>query len=74
MPLMHSESLPDQEYCIFLFQELGRNDDMYLKNIEFALAHRDIIARFGRFPHRNNILSRTSTIDENLFLETHTGF
>jgi uncharacterized protein (DUF924 family) len=63
MPFEHAEDLAMQERCVTLFTNLG--DAEYLK---FAILHRDIIARFGRFPHRNAILGRKSTVDELQFL------
>lgn len=63
LPLEHSEVLSDQERAVELFARLG--DAEYLR---YAVAHRDIIARFGRFPHRNAVLGRTSTPDEEEFL------
>lgn len=65
MPFMHSEILADQERGVSLFKSLG--DPVSLK---FAEEHRDAIARFGRFPHRNKVLGRESTPDELEFLET----
>src|SRR6185437_8808385 len=56
MPFMHSERLADQERCIALFRNGGRPD-----NVRFAEIHADIIRRFGRFPHRNEMLGRTTT-------------
>ena len=41
---------------------------------EWAVKHRDVIARFGRFPHRNAVLGRTSTAAERAYLATHRGF
>jgi len=63
MPFEHAEDLAMQERCVTLFTNLG--DAEYLK---FAILHRDIIARFGRFPHRNVILGRKSTVEELQFL------
>lgn len=63
MPLEHAEDLALQERCVTLFTNLG--DANYLK---FAALHRDIIAKFGRFPHRNSILGRKSTAEELAFL------
>ena len=63
MPLEHSENIDDQWRCLSLFQSLGLNDMAY-----WARLHLDIIARFGRFPHRNRVLGRTSTEDELTFL------
>ena len=69
MPLMHSESLADQEKCVLLFARLGNKESM-----KYAVEHRDIIERFGRFPHRNSILERDSTPAEIEFMKTHAGF
>ncbi len=63
MPFEHAEDLALQERCVTLFTNLG--DAAYLK---FATLHRDIIARFGRFPHRNAILGRKSSVEELQFL------
>lgn len=63
MPFEHAEDLALQERCMTLFTNLG--DAEYLK---FAKVHHDIIARFGRFPHRNAILGRKSTPEELAFL------
>ena len=70
MPLMHSETLDDQEQCVELFRTLAAEgaDDGDV-SLEFAIRHRDIIARFGRFPHRNEILGRESTPEEIEFLK-----
>ena len=59
MPFQHSENLDDQNRAILLFTELG--DDHQLG---YARHHRDIIERFGRFPHRNAILGRPSRPEE----------
>lgn len=67
MPLMHSEVLADQEQCVELFRALANDEDDV--SLDFAIRHRDIIARFGRFPHRNEILGRESTPDELAFLQ-----
>lgn len=63
LPFEHSEDLADQERVVALIEGLGNAD--YTR---FAVAHRDIIARFGRFPHRNAILGRTSSDAEKAFL------
>lgn len=59
MPFMHSEDLPDQRRSLELFEALG--DDFALG---FARQHHDIIARFGRFPHRNAALGRETRLEE----------
>lgn len=64
MPLMHSERLEDQELCIEKLQEIGADE-----NINYAKEHRDIIAKFGRFPHRNVALGRDTTEEEREFLD-----
>ncbi len=64
LPFMHSEALADQERCVALSREAG--DENTLK---FALLHADIIRRFGRFPHRNQLLGRQTTPDEQAFLD-----
>ena len=63
MPLMHSEDLADQEACIAWMERMGTEE-----NVKFARHHHDIVARFGRFPHRNDILGRSSRSDEEAFL------
>ncbi len=74
MPLMHSENLEDQERCIRLFEQAAaRAPAGPRKSLEggasFARKHRDIVARFGRFPHRNSLLGRTSSDEEIEFLK-----
>ncbi len=64
MPFMHSENIADQELCLSLCRANGLKD-----NIEFAVIHRDIIARFGRFPHRNTVFGRITTPQEQAFLD-----
>jgi uncharacterized protein (DUF924 family) len=64
MPFMHSEHLADQLHCVELF---GRIDDS--DNLKYAEEHADIIRRFGRFPHRNRILGRATTAEEQTFLD-----
>jgi uncharacterized protein (DUF924 family) len=64
MPFMHSEHLADQLRCVQLF----RNTD-HADNLKYAEDHADIIRRFGRFPHRNPILGRSTTPEEQAFLD-----
>jgi uncharacterized protein (DUF924 family) len=59
MPFQHSEKLDDQDRALLLFTALG--DPQQLK---YAHIHRDLIARYGRFPHRNAILGRASRPEE----------
>lgn len=63
LPFEHSEAFADQLRAVELIGSLG--DDEYTR---YAEAHRDVIARFGRFPHRNAILGRPSTEEETAFL------
>lgn len=64
LPFEHSEDLADQDVCVRLFSDLP-DAEMF----DYAVRHRDIIARFGRFPHRNDILGRPSTQEEVDFLK-----
>jgi uncharacterized protein (DUF924 family) len=64
LPFMHSEALADQDRALRLYEALG-NDD----SLKYARIHRDIIVRFGRFPHRNQFLNRPSTPAELEFLK-----
>lgn len=65
MPFEHSEDLADQDLCVRLMRERLPNSP---DNVLHALAHREIIARFGRFPFRNAALGRESTLAETEFL------
>ena len=64
LPFMHSEDLADQEFAVELARPLGG------EALRYAILHRDIIAKFGRFPHRNAVLDRTTTPAEQLFLDS----
>lgn len=64
LPFEHAEDLAAQERSLALFALLGDAD-----SLKWARHHHDIIARFGRFPHRNAVLGRTSTPEELAFLE-----
>lgn len=63
MPYMHSESLAIHDVAVRLFDQPGLED-----NLKFEHLHRDIIVRFGRYPHRNRVLGRRSTPEEEAFL------
>ena len=65
MPYMHSESLIIHEVAITLFSQPSME-----ANLQFELRHKEIIDRFGRYPHRNKILGRISTPEEIGFLKT----
>jgi len=75
MPLMHSESLADHDRAVTAFGELVEatadltRASQYASSLEYELRHRAIIERFGRYPHRNQTLGRTSTPEELAFLE-----
>lgn len=64
LPFEHSEDPADQDRSVELFSALGEE-----RAIESAVAHRDVIRRFGRFPHRNAILGRANTSEEDAYLE-----
>jgi uncharacterized protein (DUF924 family) len=65
LPFMHSEALADQDRCVQLHEALGDTEAA-----KYAINHRDIIVKFGRFPHRNRILARDTTTAEQEFLDS----
>ena len=67
MPFEHSEDIADQRLALDLFDALAFHEPS-LKAIDSVRRHHDIVARFGRFPHRNEILGRVSTAEETAFL------
>ena len=67
MPLMHSENLDHQNLQVYLFEK-------YNFNLDFSKHHRDLVKRFGRFPHRNEILGRMSTMEELDYLLSDNAF
>ena len=69
MPLMHSENIEDQNLSIKLFTEA-----QLTQNLRFANHHKELILKFGRFPHRNAILGRTSTHEEIEYLNSENAF
>lgn len=69
MPYMHSESKLIHQQAVKLFSAPGLEH-----NLEFEHKHKDIIDRFGRYPHRNEILGRESTAEEIEFLKDNPGF
>lgn len=74
MPLQHSERLQDQERVIGLYDQLVAQSEGELRALlqgflESARNHAEIVQNFGRFPHRNRLLGRTSTSDERQYLE-----
>ncbi len=66
MPFMHSESVKIHEQAMELFKDLS--------NLAFEIEHKAIIDRFGRYPHRNDVLGRASTAEEIEWLAENTGF
>lgn len=73
LPLEHAESIPLQDRCVALYQRLledvpAAHHALYARYVEFAQRHREVIARFGRFPHRNRVLGRETTAEEAGFL------
>jgi len=69
MPFMHSEKMEDQDLAVELFREHNLEG-----NLKFARHHRDIISRFGRFPHRNEIFGRKSSVEELEYLGAKGAF
>ncbi len=69
LPFEHSEAMADQQRAVALFTAL---DDAGL--LDYAVAHRDVIAQFGRFPHRNAALGRINTPEEQAWLDAGGGF
>ena len=63
LPFMHSEQLADQERSVALYRALDGD------GLRYAEIHRDAIARFGRFPHRNPVLGRAMTAEERKYLD-----
>ena len=63
LPFSHSEAIADQRRAVELFRQLGPENESH------ARRHHDIVARFGRFPHRNPILGRDTTVEEQRFLD-----
>jgi uncharacterized protein (DUF924 family) len=66
MPFMHSESLAIHDIALELFSQEGLE-----QQFTFAKRHQQVIETFGRYPHRNQLLGRDSTVEELLFLESH---
>ena len=68
MPFQHAENLAFQDQAVALFTKLVAEEPALAAHLRYARGHRDQIARFGRFPHRNAILSRISTPEEGAYL------
>lgn len=74
MPLQHAESPEQQELSVAAYRRLRAEappglDDVFESTLDYAVLHRDIVLRFGRFPHRNVALGRQSTAEEQLWLQ-----
>jgi len=69
LPYMHSENLADQDISVDLFTQAGLDN-----NLRYASHHREIVRRFGRFPHRNEILGRRSSEEEIAWLASEESF
>ena len=69
LPLEHSEDRVRQQRSIELFTQLQAEERELADVLDYAQKHKDVIDRFGRFPHRNRILGRASTIEEQEFLQ-----
>jgi len=80
MPLMHSEQVADHADSLSLFEALAgvgagtRWEEMLTANVDYAKRHAAIIHRFGRYPHRNHVLGRTSSAAEDAHVAEHGGF
>ena len=79
MPLEHSERAADQDLCVDAFQSaLADAPEGFKPHIQdalgYAVKHKDVIDKFGRFPHRNKVLGRTSSAQEAEWLKEHGGF
>ncbi len=76
LPLEHCEDLETQDRCVALFRalEVSMDDPQFAGFTRYAVAHREVIAQFGRFPHRNALLGRNSSPEELAYMETHAGF
>jgi len=73
LPFEHSEEMADQDRSVRLFRDLAasvpdNHRETFAGFVDYAVRHRDVVSRFGRFPHRNPILGRESTAEEEAFL------
>ena len=69
LPFEHSEEVHDQRLAVALFEMLALYHRDSRDSLDYARRHRDVIERFGRFPHRNGALGRPSTPEEESFLQ-----
>ena len=77
MPLEHAENLQMQKDCVAGLQQLGDSSPQFAEKIagftKYAVAHQEVIEKFGRFPHRNSILGRESSAEEIAYLASGRG-
>ena len=76
LPFQHHEDAASQDSSVLMAADMAVNGpqnmlDMHRSFLDFACKHRDLIRKFGRFPHRNSLLGRTSTPEELAFIEEH---
>lgn len=79
LPLEHAEDPELQQRCVALFEVLAtdpqaRPAEAYLSYLDYARRHCDVIRRYGRFPHRNHVLGRPTTAEEQTYLDAGGGF
>lgn len=79
LPLEHAEDVTLQQRCVSLFEALAKSVDavpapVFAQYLDYAQRHCAVIRRFGRFPHRNQVLGRTSTPEEQAYLDAGGGF
>lgn len=79
LPFEHSENLSHQKTSVALYEQLLKDTPQEHQSVakgflDYAKDHHDIIERFGRFPHRNQILGRDSTAEELTFMQSHGGY
>lgn len=78
LPLEHAEDMALQEQCVGLFKAFasrysGEDAKQWAETLDYAERHHVVIERFGRFPHRNKVLGRTSTPEEEAYLAENPG-
>ena len=79
LPLEHSERMDDQRESVRLFEALAAEagdatPEMFTSTLDYARRHAEVIAKFGRFPHRNDVLGRASTPEETAWVKEHGEF
>lgn len=74
MPSMHSEDLETQKFSVSLFTQLVKDNPQLKDALEYSIKHKEVIEKFNRFPHRNKILGRETSSEEEQFLKENGGF